>query len=248
MTNIYSRLEIRADEGRIEVEDLIIAGVDTHKLNEFASHSSRVVVEIHPEISAVEPEMIAKQSVISESTPLQGILKSSKSPNSAKSSSSSIQQNPLNVPETSKSPNTSSFREKSPVPPAIQLNDQDWEADQADATDDDVDTTLEFQSVGSSRTVSESEENVTLRGDEGDTDFYSDLTLQSHYETIRSNASSVDFSDFKSFEASTTDKYAADSDDSTLSGSSTLSYDTDVGVDMEMDELKEENEKSVSKG
>lgn len=244
-------MEIRADEGRIEIEDLIIAGVDTQKLNKCVPHSSKVVVEIHPEISAIEPEFIAKKSESSESTPLQGILKTSKVPSISAKNQQQVDnlKNPLNVPESSKSPNSSSSREKSPVPPAILLNDQDWEADQTDATDNDVDTTLEFQSVGSSRTVSESEGNVTLRGDEGDTDFYSDGTLQSHYETIRSNTSSVDFSDFKSFEASQTgDKYATDSDDSTLSGSSTLSYDTDVGVDMEMDELKEDKEKSVGKG
>jgi hypothetical protein len=50
-------------------------------------------------------------------------------------------------------------------------------------------------------------------------EYLSDATLASHYETIRSDTSALDYSDFKSFEASNSEKHKYDSDDtdSTLS-------------------------------
>lgn len=78
-------------------------------------------------------------------------------------------------------------------------------------------------------------------------DYLSDMTMASHYETIKSDSSNLDdYSDFKSFETSTTEKVKYESDDSnsTLSQpSSTLESDEDS----EIREIERQDNQNVIK-
>lgn len=212
-----NRLEIRATEGRVDPADLKIAGVDA------------IVI---PKIEIHEPEPVNEITTVQESNIKDDDIDSSYDFHSAAGSRMDSDRtltedeysSDLNIVGAGVFPKTE-IHESEIVREAITLQEGNIRDDDIDSSSD-----FDFRSAAGSRM----DNDRTLTEDEH---YYSDATVGSYYETIRSDGSQVDLSDFQSFESSLTQRADNDSDDSSL-GTPNFSMDSDTEVEEDVNELK----------
>lgn len=199
-----NRLEIRANEGRVEADDLKDAGVDTLIVPKVAS--------------AVEASTSGAVNGSAVKAPVTGAVNESiiEAPSSGAVNESAIK-SPVTGPANDNIIEASGSQQE-----PFQDNDQD----DADSTSD-----WEYRSAaGSSRSSAKLDLDRTLTEDER---YFSDVqSVQSFYETIRSDGSTID--DFQSFASSLTERPFYDSDESRSSlDSPNFLVDSDTEVEDE---------------
>lgn len=198
-----NRLEIRANEGRVEAGDLKDAGVDTLIVPKVGSAvEASVSKAVNGSLVEALPPRAVNGSTVEASAPVNEGVVEALAPGAVNES----------IVEASGSQQESPF--------------QDIDQDDVDSTSD-----WEYRSAAGSRSSSAKLDlDRTLTEDEK---YFSDVqSVQSFYETIRSDGSTID--DFQSFASSLTERPFYDSDESRSSlDSPNFLVDSDTEVEDE---------------